>query len=75
MLEPLLTYYAARDRELIADRVCETVLNRQKQGKKYAAINKEKTVSAQWNRPLSSRPGKKLKNSKSILTEGQYEYE
>ena len=31
MLEPLLTYYAARDRELIADRVCETVLTRQKQ--------------------------------------------
>lgn len=32
MLEPLLTYYAARDRELIADRVCETILIRQKQG-------------------------------------------
>lgn len=32
MLEPLLTYYAARDRDLIADRVCETILIRQKQG-------------------------------------------
>lgn len=32
MLEPLLPYYAARDRELIADRVCETILTRQKQG-------------------------------------------
>lgn len=32
MLEPLLPYYAERDRELIADRVCETVLTRQKQG-------------------------------------------
>lgn len=31
MLEPLLPYYAARDRELIADRVCETILTRQKQ--------------------------------------------
>ncbi len=31
MLEPLLPYYAARDRELIADRVCETILVRQKQ--------------------------------------------
>lgn len=31
MLEPLLPYYAARDRELIADRVCETILIRQKQ--------------------------------------------
>ena len=30
MLEPLLPYYAARDRDLIADRVCETVLTRQK---------------------------------------------
>lgn len=34
MLEPLLPYYAARDRELIADRVCETILIRQKQQKK-----------------------------------------
>lgn len=32
MLEALLTYYAARDRDLIADRVCETILIRQKQG-------------------------------------------
>ena len=32
MLEPLLPYYAERDRELIADRVCETILTRQKQG-------------------------------------------
>ena len=31
MLEPLLPYYAARDRDLIADRVCETILIRQKQ--------------------------------------------
>lgn len=31
MLEPLLPYYTARDQELIADRVCETVLTRQKQ--------------------------------------------
>ena len=31
MLEPLLPYYAERDRELIADRVCETILTRQKQ--------------------------------------------
>lgn len=30
MVEPLLPYYAARDRELIADRVCETILFRQK---------------------------------------------
>ena len=30
MAEPLLEYYPARDRELIADRVCETVLLRQK---------------------------------------------
>ena len=30
MVEPLLEYYPARDRELIADRVCETVLLRQK---------------------------------------------
>ena len=30
MLWPLLPYYAARDRGLIADRVCETVLIRQK---------------------------------------------
>lgn len=32
MLQPLLPYYAQRDRELIADRVCETILIRQKQG-------------------------------------------
>ncbi len=32
MLEPLLAYYAERDRALIAERVCETVLTRQKQG-------------------------------------------
>lgn len=31
ILEPLLPYYAARDREVIADRVCETILIRQKQ--------------------------------------------
>lgn len=31
MVQPLLDYYPARDRELIADRVCETVLIRQKQ--------------------------------------------
>ena len=31
MLEPLLPYYAERDRDLIADRVCETILTRQKQ--------------------------------------------
>ena len=31
MLEPLLPYYATRDRDLIADRVCETILIRQKQ--------------------------------------------
>ena len=31
MLEPLLPYYAERDRELIAERVCETILTRQKQ--------------------------------------------
>ena len=30
MVKPLLEYYPARDRELIADRVCETVLVRQK---------------------------------------------
>ena len=30
MVEPLLEYYPARDRDLIADRVCETVLVRQK---------------------------------------------
>ena len=30
MAEPLLEYYPARDRDLIADRVCETVLVRQK---------------------------------------------
>ncbi len=30
MVQPLLEYYPARDRELIADRVCETVLLRQK---------------------------------------------
>lgn len=30
MLQPLLLYYPERDRELIADRVCETVLIRQK---------------------------------------------
>ena len=30
MVKPLLEYYPARDRELIADRVCETVLLRQK---------------------------------------------
>ena len=30
MVEPLLEYYPARDRELIANRVCETVLLRQK---------------------------------------------
>ena len=29
-VEPLLEYYPARDRDLIADRVCETVLVRQK---------------------------------------------
>lgn len=32
MVTPLLEYYPARDRELIADRVCETVLLRQKCG-------------------------------------------
>ena len=31
MLQPLLPYYAERDQALIADRVCETVLVRQKQ--------------------------------------------
>ncbi len=31
MLDPLLPYYAMRDRDLIADRVCETILTRQKQ--------------------------------------------
>lgn len=30
MVEPLLEYYPTRDRELIADRVCETILLRQK---------------------------------------------
>ena len=30
MVKPLLEYYPTRDRELIADRVCETVLLRQK---------------------------------------------
>ena len=30
MVKPLLEYYPTRDRELIADRVCETVLVRQK---------------------------------------------
>ena len=30
MVEPQLEYYPARDRDLIADRVCETVLVRQK---------------------------------------------
>ncbi len=29
MLEPLLPYYAERDRYLIADRVCVTILTRQ----------------------------------------------
>lgn len=31
LIEPLLPYYPARDRSLIADRVCETILIRQKQ--------------------------------------------
>jgi len=31
MLQPLLSYYAPRDRDLIAHRVCETILTRQKQ--------------------------------------------
>ena len=31
MVEPLLPYYALRDQALIADRVCETILIRQKQ--------------------------------------------
>ena len=31
MLQPLLLYYAERDQALIADRVCETILVRQKQ--------------------------------------------
>ena len=31
MLQPLLPYYAGRDQALIADRVCETILTRQKQ--------------------------------------------
>ena len=31
MLQPLLPYYAERDQALIADRICETVLVRQKQ--------------------------------------------
>ena len=30
VVEPMLEYYPARDRDLIADRVCETVLVRQK---------------------------------------------
>jgi len=30
MVKPQLEYYPARDRDLIADRVCETVLVRQK---------------------------------------------
>ena len=30
MAEPLLEYYPARDRDLIADRICETVLVRQR---------------------------------------------
>ena len=30
MVESLLEYYPARDRNLIADRICETVLVRQK---------------------------------------------
>ena len=32
MAKPMLEYYPARDRDLIADRVCETVLVRQKCG-------------------------------------------
>lgn len=32
MLQPLLPYYPERDRALIADRVCETILIRQSQG-------------------------------------------
>lgn len=32
MLQPLLLYYPERDRALIADRVCETILIRQSQG-------------------------------------------
>ena len=31
IVEPLLPYYALRDQALIADRVCETILIRQKQ--------------------------------------------
>lgn len=31
LAKPLLPYYAPRDQELIADRVCETILIRQKQ--------------------------------------------
>lgn len=31
IVEPLLPYYAPRDQALIADRVCETILIRQKQ--------------------------------------------
>lgn len=31
LLQPLLPYYAERDRALLADRVCETILTRQKQ--------------------------------------------
>ena len=30
MVEPMLEYYPARDRDLIADRICETVLVRQR---------------------------------------------
>lgn len=33
MAAPMLEYYPARDRKLIADRVCETVLVQQKCGK------------------------------------------
>lgn len=32
VVEPLLTYYPPRNRELIADRVCQTVLVRQRCG-------------------------------------------
>jgi len=32
-LEELLSYYAQRDRGLISDRVCQTVLTRQKESK------------------------------------------
>lgn len=30
LLQPLLLYYSRRDQALIADRVCETILTRQK---------------------------------------------